>query len=383
MRQHITEAATLTATKTGPGRALITLLTAGQGNSGTYSPEVLETAARDRVFPRGTQMHIDHYTDQELAERPEGSLRNLVGALTEDAWYRDGALHAEARIGTQWRDFVDDFGEYIGVSIYAAATITNDGVVEALHPDPFNRADFVTVPGRGGKVAAVLEAARETTVDDETRYVAAAVRTRFNGWLLDRDATYAYYATPEDDTHRVAYTLDGNQVTFTDTPVPVTRRVEYDPVNTPTTTPATPVGATENATTTQEDTMAKIEIDEQELNQLRESAGRADTLAAELQQIKDEQEAKAAEARTEAAVAAVREHFGDDAPAYLVDAAKRAAESVGFDAKAHAEAVKAAAESMHPSDTSTPTVGHTTTESRTRNTDRTGDILTILNGKEA
>ena len=130
--------------------------------------------------------------------------------------------------------------------------------------------------------------------------------------------------------------------------------------------------------------MAKIEIDEQELNQLRESAGRADTLAEELQQIKDEQEAKAAEARTSEAVAVVREHFGDDAPAYLVDAAKRAAESVGFDAKAHADAVKAAAESMRPADTSTPTVGHTTaTESHASAVDRTGDILTILNGKEA
>lgn len=363
MHQHIREAATLTATTTGPGRVLLTIITPGTGSSGTYTPAVLEQAAQDRVFPKGTLGMIDHPTDHEDMDRPGGSLHNLALVLTEDARWDGEALVAEARIRSRYRDLATEFAEFIGVSIYAAAEISHDGAVEKLIPDPFNRVDMVAVPGRGGRIAAVLESARETTVDDETRYVAAAVSARFNGWLADRDPQYAYFASPEDDTLRVPYTIDGNQVTFTGTPVPVTRRVEYDPVNTPTTNPTTPVGATENATTTQEDNMAKIEIDEQELNQLRESAGRADTLAAELQQIKDEQEAKAAEARTEAAVAAVREHFGDDAPAYLVDAAKRAAESVGFDAKAHAEAVKAAAEAMHQADTSTPTVGQTVTES--------------------
>lgn len=381
MHQHIREAATLTATQTGPGRVLLTIITPGTGSSGTYTPAVLEQAATDRVFPKGTLGMIDHPTDHEDMDRPGGSLHNLALVLTEDARWDGDALVAEARIRSRYRDLATEFADFIGVSIYAAAEISRDGVVERLIPDPFNRVDMVAVPGRGGRIAAVLESARETTVDDQTRYVAAAVRDKYNGWLTDRDDTYAYYDTPEDDTHRVAYTLDGNRVTFTGDPVPVTRRVEYDPVNTPTTTPATPAGAPENATTTQEDTMAKIEIDEQEYNQLRESAGRADTLAAELQQIKDEQEAKAAEARTEAAVNAVREHFGDDAPAYLVDAAKRAAESVGFDAKAHAEAVKAAAEAMHPADTSTPTVGHTTaTESRGRTyTDE--DTINALEGR--
>lgn len=384
MHQHIREAATLTATTTGPGRVLLTIITPGTGSSGTYSPQVLEQAAQDRVFPKGTLGMIDHPTDHEDMDRPGGSLHNLALVLTEDARWDGTALVAEARIRSRYRDLATEFADFIGVSIYAAAEISRDGAVERLIPDPFNRVDMVAVPGRGGRIAAVLESARETTVDDHTRYVAAAVRDKYNGWLLDRDDAYAYYDTPDDDTHRVGYTLDGNQVTFTGDPVPVTRRVEYDPVNTPTTTPTTPVGATENATTTQEDNMAKIEIDEQELNQLRESAGRADTLAAELQQIKDEQAAKAAEARTNEAVNVVREHFGDDAPAYLVDAAKRAAESVEFDAKAHAEAVKAAAESMRPADTSTPTVGHTTaTESHASAVDRTGDILNILNGKEA
>ena len=82
---RITEAITATATPKGPGRVLLTIITPGQGSSGYYTPEVLERAATERVFPRGTQGMVDHPTLTESSDRPEGSLHNLALVLTEDA----------------------------------------------------------------------------------------------------------------------------------------------------------------------------------------------------------------------------------------------------------------------------------------------------------
>ena len=115
------EAVTATATPKGPGRVLLTIITPGQGSSGVYTPEVLERAATEKVFPRGTQGMVDHPTLTEGADRPEGSLHNLALVLTEDARWDGNALVAEARVRSAYRDLVDEFADFIGVSISAAA----------------------------------------------------------------------------------------------------------------------------------------------------------------------------------------------------------------------------------------------------------------------
>src|SRR6185312_8498863 len=145
-------------------RVKLTLITPGKGTSGYYSAEVLEQAAKDRAFPRGTQVHVNHDSAVDRMDRPEGNLRNLAGVLLEDA-YTDpsGALVAETRVGSAWRDFVEDFHEFIGASVSSSAEVSEskDGpVVERLIPSPFNRCDLVTVAGRGGKITEVLEAAK-------------------------------------------------------------------------------------------------------------------------------------------------------------------------------------------------------------------------------
>lgn len=170
MQSDIKESSPLTTT--GPGRILVTIITAGKGSSGIYSEAVLQKAASERAFPKGTQMHLDHDSFNQSAEKPEGSLRNLVGVLAEDARYESGALVAEARISSKWRDFIKEFSDSIGVSIAAAADIrdTNEGrIVERIIPNPFNRADFVTVAGRGGRVETVLESARDKLQSIETK----------------------------------------------------------------------------------------------------------------------------------------------------------------------------------------------------------------------
>ena len=360
--KRVTEAVTATATPKGPGRVLLTIITPGQGSSGYYTPEVLERAATEKVFPRGTLGLVDHPTATEGVERPEGSLHNLALVLTEDARWDGEALVAEARVRSTYRDIVDEFHDFIGVSISAAAEIGDGGVIERLLPDPFNRIDLVSVPGRGGRVAAVLESARarEAMASDLVTRLQAALRAADVGYYVDHDEQYVVYepwgTTP---TNLVRATYDAAApVPTLGTPEPVTRTVTYNP----TTADAGPADAATPATESQEDTMAKTEIDEQELHQLRESASRAETLAQENTALKEAAEAAAKTMRERAladARAIVAESFGENAPAFIVRAAESAATGEDFDPDTLRTEVTEAAAALTV-DPATPNVGAVT-----------------------
>ena len=148
-------------------RILVDLITPGQGSSGYYTPELLEQAATDRVFPAGTFMFIDHPSRAEDRDRPERSVRDIAAVLLEDAVWTGSALQAPARVYGGWQALVTDGWQDMGVSIRCAAELGHgdiDGkpakLVTRLLPDVFNSVDFVTYPGRGGRVTALLEAAR-------------------------------------------------------------------------------------------------------------------------------------------------------------------------------------------------------------------------------
>lgn len=395
--KHIRESAT--ATRRGPGRILLTLISPGQGSSGDYTPEVLATAATERAFPRGTLGMIDHDTPTEMMERPEGSLRNLAIVLEEDAYVGEGgALQAEAKVASAWRDLVDDFHEHIGASIFASAEISvnesGQKIVERIIPNPFNRADLVTVAGRGGKIEQVLEAAKviesrsiiaEATASDIRMWLQATIRGSQDdyAWVADHDDTYVYYEIG-DKYFRQAYELTGVNVTLSGEPVEVRRRVEYDPVI----LPATPAGVTENKK--EDATMATTQIEEAELTQLRESAGRATALEAELQAEKDARAKEAAERATESAANRVKEAkrivaeaFGEDAPALYTRLAESAATPEDFDADAfRAEVTEAAAKSEADQGAGTPRgMGNYTpraTESKKISDD---ELIAALHGK--
>ena len=360
--QRVTEAVTATATPKGPGRVLLTIITPGQGSSGYYTPEVLERAATEKVFPRGTLGLVDHPTATEGVERPEGSLHNLALVLTEDARWDGEALVAEARVRSTYRDIVDEFHDFIGVSISAAAEIGGGGVIERLIPDPFNRIDLVSVPGRGGRVAAVLESARarEAMASDLRDRLIAALRASDVGYYVDHDEQYVVYEPWDSATASLMRaTYDQSPIPTLGTPEPVTRTVTYNP----TTADAGPADAATPATESQEDTMAKTEIDEQELRQLRESASRAETLAQENTALKEAAEAAAKTMRERAladARAIVAESFGENAPAFIVRAAESAATGEDFDPDTLRTEVTEAAAALTV-DPATPTVGaHTT-----------------------
>lgn len=379
------------AERTGPGRVKLTIITPGQGSSGFYSAEVLQQAVADKVFPRGTHSFVNHTTAVEDAERPEGDLRNLAGVLLEDARWDGEKVVAEARIGSAWRSFVEEFGEFIGVSISAAAEIADDGTVVRLHPHPFTRVDLVTKAGRGGEISEVLEAARviesrsivnETTADNIRNWLSVAVRDQHakNGdwaYMVDHDETNVYYEHDGGKLWQQGYTLTGSTITLDGDPVEVRKRTEYDPV-TPTDPPADPAEAT--PTHTQEGaTMAHI--DDNELTQLRESASRADQLAAENQALKDAADKAALEARQGQARNAVREAFGKDATAFYLAAADRAAESEDYDHAAFTEQVTEAA-AKAAQGAGTPNLGGATTGTVTeRKTPTADDNIAALEGR--
>jgi len=106
-------------------------------------------------------MYINHQTETEEWERPEGDLNQLAGALATPATINPetGALEATAEIFESHRKFLADRAHIIGVSINGVASINPEGVVEAIHS--IRSVDFVTRPGRGGRIDQILEHQKE------------------------------------------------------------------------------------------------------------------------------------------------------------------------------------------------------------------------------
>ena len=166
MTERLAESGTLT--KSG-GRWLIQAISPGKGSSGTYPQETLEAAAKDRVFPAGTMLMVDHATEAEDWSRPEGSIKDLAGVLTEDARWDDqyGALVAEAKIFEHWRPTLESLKDDIGLSIRASGEVEESADGRIIKRLVEGRSiDFVTRAGRGGRVLEVLESARPSTLDE-------------------------------------------------------------------------------------------------------------------------------------------------------------------------------------------------------------------------
>lgn len=163
------------------GKSLIRIITPGWGSSGFYPPKVLERDA-PAAWPAGTKMFWDHPTEDEARKRPERSLRDLAAELTEDArWMPAGpegpGVYSRARVFSAYQPAVEELAPHIGVSIRTSALMRQgeaEGrkgpIVERLLPSPTNSVDFVTIPGRGGRIASLFEAARgrntESTEDE-------------------------------------------------------------------------------------------------------------------------------------------------------------------------------------------------------------------------
>lgn len=309
MPQRITEASTLTIESSTPGRVLLQLITPGWGSSGYYSAPVLENAATEQVWPKGTHVFFDHPSESERHDRPERSVRDLAMILYEDA-RRDpdtGGLVAEARVIGPYRDLVTDpvFMEAVGMSIRASADTTvgeaegRKGTI-VTHLVEGVSVDLVTRAGRGGRILAAVESARatmrEATANDTRSALYVALKAAYGAedaytWVRDFDPEQGlvYFETEDADamrTYQQSYAIaDDGTATLTGSPVEVRASISYVPV-VPDTTPDTvegspqppviPAGSTQES---EEDTMPQIE--ESRLAQLEADAGRANTAESE------------------------------------------------------------------------------------------------------
>lgn len=322
------EAATPAA---GPGRLLVRLISAGQGSSGYYTPETLKAAVEARVFAKGTHMYIDHASETEDYERPEGTLLKLAAVLVEDARWDEAnqAIVAEVRVYSQWRQMLAEMAEDIGVSIRAMAESamqdidgTPTKVITAL--THAISVDFVTHAGRGGRIEEVLESARNKAV--EARNVGQWVESHIHrDFTVLADEMFGDGRLTREERITLSAAIGDALAAFVgrleaDAPELYARDLWEEPVQAPTPAvegespvepdaePASESGVvTENVpvipagqSTTQsseEDTMPQIE--EARLRQLEEAHGRVPALESE----RDTAVARAEEAERRAAVA--------------------------------------------------------------------------------
>jgi hypothetical protein len=285
------------------GKIKVSLITAGIGSSGYYSPQVLEAAGKAKVFPAGMHMYLNHVGEAESYDRRNvgRDVRDLAAVLTSDATWSGTGLVAEAQMFGPYAAVLAEMKDAIGVSICATAQVDAgefDGKTMPIISELIEglSADFVTHPGRGGSFEvmesrlpsvvterAVAHGVAEATANDTREAISAALRNEYGDdetwpWLRDFDGTTCWFeisTSDSENTYAQTYELaDDGTASLTGTRTEVRARTEYVPV--------IPAGQTTATQESLEDHMApKIEVDEAEHRQLTADAGRVRTLEAE------------------------------------------------------------------------------------------------------
>lgn len=222
-----------TVTQKPGGRFKIGVITPGTGSSGTYPRETIEAAGRDKVFAAGTHMYLDHATEADSFQRPEGSIRDLVGILTEDAYWDEaaGGLVAEARIYSNWRPVLEEMKDDIGVSIRASGEVREDkGQRVITRLSEARSVDFVTRAGRGGRILEVIESARmrEASTQDTREQLQAALQGDTFVRDFDPDAGRVWYET-EHGTYEQAYSATDGGIALQGEATEVVATTKYVP----------------------------------------------------------------------------------------------------------------------------------------------------------
>lgn len=321
------------------GRFRVQIISAGLGSSGYYPASTIESAVQRKVWPKGTHVYLDHPGVGEATDRPERSLRDLVGVLASDAVWNPttGAAEAEARIYSPYRPLLEEMADDIGLSIRASGTIEmgeaddfKGPIVTALHEAA--SVDFVTKAGRGGRVLEVLESLRptgliETTADDTMDQLRRAVKDTYEdqdrdryAWVrdFDPDRQLVYFDT-EHACWQQTYTRagDNQSVALTGERTEVRPVTTFHPV-----TSAGQIGESAPTITTKESAMT-VQIEEARLAELTAAADRVTALEAELATEKQRAEAAEADARQVAREAYNTQVASALAAADLPDAARQ------------------------------------------------------------
>lgn len=218
------------------------LIDAGEGSSAFYSPEVLQQAATDRIFAKGTRIHLDHPRRSDDKDLPERSVKDWCGVLDEDAVYNETAqaLEAPIRVFAPYQALIAEMWDQIGMSIRAWADTepTPSGKPKITRFTEAGSVDFVTQAGRGGKLLEVLESRlQEATYRDRREQIETAVRDRYQTdqqyvWLRDFDDTQVWFETDDGHCWQQPYEVaaDDLSVALTGEPVEVRPVTQYVPV---------------------------------------------------------------------------------------------------------------------------------------------------------
>lgn len=138
-----------------------------QGSSGYYPGDVLRRDG-SKAFPAGTHVYFDHPTDTEERERPERSVRDLAGYLTDDAAFEDGldgsGLYARIQFLPHVKEHIRSIAEHVGLSIRAAGEIAETATGRVVKSIQHGLSvDVVTRAGAGGRLIYMAESDTQVT----------------------------------------------------------------------------------------------------------------------------------------------------------------------------------------------------------------------------
>ncbi len=149
----------------------IKLIAPGKGSSAFYPAEVLK---RDgpKVFTAGTHVYLNHPTQAEESQRPEGDVANLAGVLTQTAVYHENhakgpGLYGRMKVFADHAQMVEEKAAHVGMSIRASgiaeAGKTSHGVPVLKELTGAESVDVVTRAGAGGMI--LTEAAKPANLN--------------------------------------------------------------------------------------------------------------------------------------------------------------------------------------------------------------------------
>ncbi len=272
------------------------LIDAGEGSSGIYTPEALQQAATDRIFAKGTRIHLDHPRRSDDRDLPERSVKDWCGVLDEDAVYNPDAqaLEAAIRIFSPYQQMIAEMWDQVGMSIRAWADTepTPSGKPKITRFTEAGSVDFVTQAGRGGRLLQVLESRiDEATYRDRREQIETAVRDRYQTdqhyvWVRDFDDTTVWFETDDNHCWQQAYTVaaDDLSVALSGDAVEVRPVTQYVPVQ-----PTPNESGTNSESTDEGDPMDPKELEAQ----IEALQKQLDAVTAERDQLKTEKRARA------------------------------------------------------------------------------------------
>ncbi len=134
------------------GKAAICFITAGQGESGYYTKEVLKESVS--LF-KDKPMYVDH---EEVKPRALYWVGDINSVRYEESGIDGPGLYGIASVQPRWRSFVEGMLDSKGgVSIRARGKSDEKGVVRSI--TSVGSVDYVVRAGRGGRIMSLLESA--------------------------------------------------------------------------------------------------------------------------------------------------------------------------------------------------------------------------------